>query len=374
MKRLIACTVLAALLALIPLSTTTAQDTPRSYHLGFTPWPYAFSHEAVDYTYARITTDADLIAHHLDDGIPWAAALAGEPYHRDLTQEWQNRRDRTPTGHAVYLAITPLNTLRDDMAGFRREDNNLPLTAPWDSYSFDHPDVKTAYVNYLFDAIEFFNPDYLCFGIEVNLLMANNPDEWDAYMALQRYAYTELKIRYPDLPAFVSVTAPDLLPGWTDVDHADQMRALEDVLQYSDYYALSLYPFMSAYMTTQIPPTMYADLLKLSDKPVVISETGYPAQTFSIMDGALTFETDADKQLAFMEGLLAAADQYDFWFIVIFAVRDYDEMVEFIRSFSPELGELASVWQDTGLYDEDGLPRPALTPWLAALARPYQAP
>jgi hypothetical protein len=364
--------VLATMLTAALLTGTAQADAPpRSYHLGFTPWPYDLSFEAVDYTYARITTDADLIAHHLDDGVPWSEALAGDPYPSALTDDWQGRVERTPPGHKVYLAITPLNTERHGMAGFRGDDANMPLTAPWDRYDFDHPDVKAAYVNFLVDAVEFFDPDYLCFGIEVNLLIEANPAKWDALVELLRHTYAEMKARYPDLPVFVSLTAPDLLEGWTEVDHARQMQAVEDVLPYSDYYGLSLYPYMSAYMTTQIPPTMYADLLALSNKPVVIAETGYPAQTFSIMDGTLTFESDADRQHTFITGLLEAADQYEFEFIVWYTIRDYDQLWEYFNTSMPDLSDLAAIWRDTGLYDENGEPRPALGAWLTALARPH---
>lgn len=46
-------------------------ESTRSFHLGFTPFPYDISQEAVDYVYAAIADDADIIAHHFDDGVPW---------------------------------------------------------------------------------------------------------------------------------------------------------------------------------------------------------------------------------------------------------------------------------------------------------------
>jgi hypothetical protein len=36
-----------------------------------------------------------------------------------------------------------------------------------------------------------------------------------------------------------------------------------------------------------------------------------------------------------------------------------------------DCGGQAAVWRDTGLYDENGLPRPALQTWQTALTRKH---
>jgi hypothetical protein len=58
-------------------SVSQAQPpTTREFLLGFTPFPYAISLDAVIYTYERIADDADLIVQHFDNGVPWTEALA----------------------------------------------------------------------------------------------------------------------------------------------------------------------------------------------------------------------------------------------------------------------------------------------------------
>jgi hypothetical protein len=76
--------------------TGQEEDDTRSFHLGFTPFPYAISNEAVEYTYERIAEDADLIVHHFDNGVPWTEALAGESYHDNLRNDWIFRRREVP--------------------------------------------------------------------------------------------------------------------------------------------------------------------------------------------------------------------------------------------------------------------------------------
>ena len=102
------------------------------------------------------------------------------------------------------------------------------------------------------------------------------------------------------------------------------------------------------------------------DKPIAISETGYPAQTLELQDAGLTFPSTPEKQHAYITGLLAQADAYDLQFIVNFVLRDYDALYDAIGG-----GDLAAIWRDTGFYDENGLGRPALEAWQQTLARPY---
>ena len=355
---------------LIGLSPAAAQENQpaRHYRLGFTPFPHEISLEAVEYTYERLAQDADIVAHHFDDGIPWPEALAGEPYALAYQAEWRGRRNSTPENHDIFLSLTPINIDRNGLAPYRGTTGDMPLPAPWDSYDLTHPNVKTAFYNHVVRAIDFFEPEYVAIGIEVNLLVTNTPTAWPGYLALHQETYTRLKDRYPNLPIFASVFGPDLLDGYRDEpDPAAQAAAFADLMPYSDYYAISLYPYMTRYMTTTIPDDMFTALFALSDKPIVISETGYPAETLSVFDGNLVMPSDPQKQAGYIAKLLAAADRHDVRFIVNFVLRDYDRLYEQIGG-----GDLAAVWRDTGLYDGSGKPRPALAVWQNALARPYQ--
>jgi hypothetical protein len=352
----------------IPTPTTNPNLPPRGYHLGFTPFPYDTSTEAVDFTYERIALNADIIAHHFDDGIPWPEALSGDTYPNRILQDWEAARSRTPEGHKIYIAITPINLMRDGMALYRGEEGEEPLPEPWSSYDFDHPDVKEAFLNHARFAVEFFQPDYLAIGIEVDLLLDKVPDQWDAFMELHKFVYTELKREYPDLPIFASVFGIAMLEGYVDgIDTMAHLQTLEELLPYSDYYAISLYPFLSKYMTDSVPEDMFEKLFSLSDKPIAITETAYPAQTFTLEEAGVTFESDEQKQLAYFSGLLEEADRRDFVFIIDFFLRDYDAFWEKVGKF-----DLATFWRDTGFYDEDGYPRPVLDLWMEALVRPYQ--
>jgi hypothetical protein len=345
------------------------EDVPRTFRMGFTPFPYAISPEAVIWTYDHLAQDADLIVHHFDNGVPWTEALAGDRYDDNLMDDWRYRRAHVPDGHDLLVTVTPISITRDGLANYRGAQDDMPLPAPFDSYRFDHPDVITAFLRYCESAIDYFDPDYFMMGIEVNLLAKLRPDLWDSYVTLHRSVYRTLKSAYPDLPVLVSFTGIDLLSGYTDADLTMQQRAWTDMIDYTDIAAFSLYPYMTAYMTDRLPSGMFDDLAALTDKPLAVSETGYPAQSFHVGVGAdLMFNSDATKQADYITLLLESAQAHEFVFVVNFVLRDYDALWQAIGGQE----DLTIVWRDTGLYDESGEPRPALGVWHRWLARPLR--
>ncbi len=360
---------LLMLVLLTGFTTVHAQSADsRSFLMGFTPFPYEVSVEAVTYTYDRIADDADLIVQHFDNGVPWTEALANEPYNPHVLDDMSWRRALNPRDHQLLLTVTPIAFTRDGLAEYRGTGDQMPLPAPFDTYTFDHPDVIAAYLQYCDTMVDYFQPDYFMFGIEVNLLMKLAPDKWEAYMVLHRAVYAHLKERYPDLPAFVSLTGIDVVEGYTEADHANQMRAFNDLLDYTDIVGWSVYPYMTGYMTNALPTSLFDQLAALSDKPMAVTETGYPAQNFAIYIGdvRVEFNTDATKQMEWTRYLLESAQEHDFEFVVNFVLRDYDALWRMLGGNE----DLTIAWRDTGLYDEDGGERPALAVWREWLARP----
>jgi hypothetical protein len=126
---------------------------------------------------------------------------------------------------------------------------------------------------------------------------------------------------------------------------------------------------MSAYMTSPLPDDLFDRLAALSNKPIAMTETGYPAETFTYAANgtALTFESDTDKQNRYINLLLDAAQNHNFRFVINFVLRDYDRLWS-----AMDLPELGIVWKDTGLYDGEGNPRTGLECWREALALPVQ--
>jgi hypothetical protein len=325
----------------------------------------------VNYVYGKLQTEADIINHHFDNGVPWAEALSGEPFHQAIMDDWQYRKSKTSAGHKVYLSVTPLNFSRNGLAAYRGAADNMALAAPWNMYSFNHADVKTAYLNYCKRIIDFFQPDYFNMAIEANLFYVNNPKHWTEYLQLHTQVYQQLKNAYPKLPIFVSVSGAHLLDGFLEGnDYAQQRLAVMQLMEYSDLYAVSFYPYLSSYQGNAYPDNTFENLFTISSKPLAIAQTGYAAQSFSLHAGTepVSITTDPLKQQQYMQQLLEACEKYKATFVINFAVRDYDQL--WAQASSP--ADINIAWRNTGFYDENGNARPALTTWKQVLSRIHQ--
>ncbi len=358
------------IVGILTLATVAQEDLqPRSYRLGFTPFPYDLTMEAVNFVYDHLAEDADLVLHHFDNGIPWQEALEDAPFPDALMEDWRARKAFTPENTPILLSVTPISITRDSLALYRAEQEDMPLPPPWDGYRFNHPDVKEAFYNYVRRAIDFFDPAYVVMGIEANLLLTNAPQLWEDYVELHQETYTRLKADYPDLPLMVSVVGTAYFEAYSpEYDEAAQRQAWQEQLyDYTDYFAVSWYPYMSALMTNDVPETVYDELFALAgDKPIAIAESGFPAEDLVLAGLGITMPSSVEQQASYMADLLAQADEHEFVFLVNFVLRDYDALFQYIED-----NDLNRIWRDTGLYDETGQARPALALWKEALSRPY---
>lgn len=337
-------------------------EASRSFYMGFTPFPYDISQEAVDFTYDAIAKNADIINHHFDNGVPWQEALDNQPFHPNVINDWTFRKSATPSGHKVYVSVAPINLLRNGLALNRGEFEDMALTEPWNEYTFSDEQVKLAYLNYCKRIIDFFLPDYFNMAIEANLLYYNKPELWSDFLEFHQYIYTQLKSAYPELVIFSSVTGAHMLNGFfPGNDYSQQRLAALQIIEHSDLYALSFYPYLSSYLGNPYPPNTLPDLFNISEKPLAIAETGYAAQNFAIDSGSGLTEviSNAERQNAYIVDLLAECQKRRAVFVINFVLRDYDALWEKIGAQN----DLTVAWRDTGLYSETGDVRPALTTW-----------
>jgi hypothetical protein len=345
----------------------------RSFRMGFTPFPYEISETAVNYVYLKLSSEADIVNHHFDNGVPWSEAASAVEFPKNIMDDWNYRKAKTASHHKVYVSVTPINYQRTGLAAYRGESDNMELPSPWNMYSFNHDQVKTAYLNYCKRTIDFFQPDYFGMSIEANLLHVLSNGLWMDYLELHQYIYTELKSSYPDLPIFTSVVGAYLLDGFIDGnDHVTERLAVLQLLEYSDYYAISFYPYMSKHLGNPYPENTFDELFNISSKPLAVAETGYVAQTFSLDlgTGLTTIESDQTKQQKFFSDLLEACEKRKAEFVIDFVIRDYDQL--WAQVGSPT--DLTIAWRDCGLYDENGDTRLAHHTWKQFFAKTLEQP
>ena len=336
----------------------------RSFYMGFTPFPPDMTVEAVIETDDFIGENRDIIAHHLDGGVPWTEALDGKAFHENLQNDW-DRRKAMSIGKKTLVSVTPLNGGRSGMARYRGSDENMSLPAKFAGKAFDDPVIKTAYLNYCRRAVQHFEPDYLAIGIEVNELIHHSGDKWAGFVELYRHTYSELKKTHPDLPIFATITLHNLTnKGWKDL--AVQQEKIREFLPSLDIVGVSYYPFMAGQSER---PTATLDWLRsFTDQPIAITETGFPAEKIVLKTFNVTIPADAAKQQVYYETILGQAVRDDYVFVISFLHRDYDAMWEKIKGYAPEA---FIVWKDCGLLDETGKGRPARETWQRYFAKKH---
>ena len=229
--------------------------------------------------------------------MPWAELLADKPFSDELLNEWKGKKEATPKGGKVYLAISPG---RGDL---KPGEKSLPFPKELVGKSYDDPVVMKAYLGYCRRMVEFFKPDYLGIGIEVNEIYQAGPDKWRAYAALHRHVYQELKKDHPDLPIFASFTLHGML-NQTGRKREAMLTAFSEIMPFNDLVAVSFYPFIRG-GTTDIDGCLrwLTDHFDGYKKPYAFVEVGEPAERLRIPSSGQIIDGTPQKQAAFYETL-----------------------------------------------------------------------
>jgi len=367
---LVACCVVV----LTPVYGVAAETAKRTFRMGFTGFPHDFTLEAVADARQFVRQNADIIAHHIE-GVPWAEALGDLPFQAKMIEEWQGKKATTTGGGAppngkVYLAVSPG---RGDL---KVAEKGLPLPPELKGKPYDDPLVMKAYLNYCRRAIEFFRPDYMAIGIEVNEIYAAGADKWRAYLSLHKYVYEQLKREHQGLPVFASFTLHGMLNARGKA-RDEMLSAYQQLMPYNDVVAVSFYPFIAGGTTfggaTQIASSlgwMTGNFDKFQ-KPYAVVETGEAAERLVFPKSKQVIAGTPAKQAAYYTELLAVAQARRFVFVITFVHRDYDALWEKMKDSAPEA---FMAWRDCGLLDEKGAPRPAYEVWKRYFEMPLESP
>jgi len=333
-----------------------AEPAVRPFRMGFTAFLHDITAQAVEETRQFVRTNADLIAHHIE-GVPWSEALQDEPFPKELMEDRETKRSMKPPGAKVYLAISPG---RGELK--LAEKGTTPLPAELVGKTYGDALVKKAYLNYCRRSIEFFKPDYLCIGIEVNEILSAGKEKWEAYAELHRHVYRELKKEHPDLPIFASYTLHDLIKH-----KGEQLKASQELMAFNDVVAISFYPFFIG-QSAEVAFKWLTESFDSFKKPYAMVETNDTAERTEFPKSKIVLSGSPEKQKAYVQALMELAERKRFEFVVLFIHRDYDPLWNAIKETAPEF---FIAWRDCGLIDEVGKERPAYGVWRDYFRREY---
>lgn len=348
----------------LPAPAGLSLPESRPFFLGMTPFPYNYTVEAIDETYWFVGEHADMIVDHFDEGVPWREAYNNSPYSKSIEDNLDDRARRLPGDHKVYLAVTPISSNRDGIAGYRAEGGNMEMPDGWKDKDFDDPMVIQAYTNYCRYMINRLKPDYMAYGIEANMLATKNPAAFQKYLRMSEQVYGALKSEYPALPIFVTIQADDYYKN-----EGSQREAVGQLLRYSDYVAVSAYPFTTYPDPQELPKDFFSAIRDLApEKPFAVAETGFTAEDLVMKKAGFTIKGSPEWQAEYVKSLLNESDRLGAKFIVWFVSGDYDALWGKMESQGAD--ELLMLWKDNGLVDGNRKPRPSLAFWDAWLKLP----
>lgn len=326
----------------------------RNFRMGFTGFPHDMTLPAVVEARKFCRENGDIIAHHIK-GVAWTECLKGQPLPEKRVTEWTGKKEALAGESEVYLAVSP------GRGGLQPLKDCQPIAAELKGKPYDDPLVMKAYLSYCQRMIEFFNPDYLAIGIEVNDIYKNaGPDTWRAYVTLHKHVYESLKRDHENLPIFASMTLHNLLNA-QDTKRQEFVDAFAQIMPYCDLVGVSYYPFIQGgtTKTAEAFEWLTSNFGKYK-KPYAVVETGEAAQQLTFPSSGQTIHGSAEKQYAYAIQLLYFAQANDCRFVVWFIHRDYDAMWQKMEAFAPDAH---MAWRDCGLQDEAGKARPAMQVW-----------
>ncbi len=350
--------------ALAPLPQYRGPTT-RPFYMGFTLWPADLNEEGVATARDYAQTHGDIVSVMFIGGIPWPEALAGKPFSKDVQE---NLSYRPGPGKKLFLSISPLNKDKRGLAPYWGETDNLPLPRPWSTEALNSPRVKRAYLNFVLRAVQAMRPDYLAIGVESNVLLSRDQSKWRQLKELHRDTYNAVKKIYRSLPVFFTTEVLHYRRLTREAKGKNQEKEVADMMRYSDLFAMSFYPHMSAEMQRPVPPR-FLDFATRFKKGIAISESGMTSRSVDLKSYNTTLYGSQNDQAEFTEYLLKTAARDGYEFVINFATTDSDRLVARLR---PPLADLAKLWAYVGMQTSDRRPKPASAVWDGFLKAKYE--
>ena len=344
---------------------TESNSTPegRNFRMGFTAFPYDLTLDALRDAFNYARDEGDIFLTHLDMGVPWDEVKDDLPFPSKVLETLDGALTLNKPGQKLFLSATPTSQQRNALAlSWNDAGEHQPLPFQWNNRRFNDPIVIESYIKYCKRIIDYIDPDYFAFGIEVNASFEKGSQSYEDFLLLAEATYSELKKSYPTLPVFMTFQDQAFNKSKSEI-----LEMTAELLEFSDIIAMSSYPFW-----LYDHPGQDADPSKLdrnwldefraldSRKPFAISETAYIAEDLIIESLGINIKGRESWQEAYLKKLLTKCHELDAEFLIWFISRDYDALYDTFDN----PGVILRVWKDTGLRDGVGNQRPSHHLWM----------
>jgi len=325
----------------------------RNFKMGFSTWSFGPYLSDKEETYQFIKTNADIYSEQIDYKIPWSALINNTIFPNAFVEDINYRLSKKINNHKLLLSVCLLNNERNNL--LEDYDGTTPNYT-----TLNDTIIENAYYKYLEYLISKFNPDYLVTAMEVNELKLHSEKKWAEYKLLMKNVRNRLKNAYPNLKSSESIT----LHNWFNPDVPNQAGFTFDITNYInqnlDFVAISYYPFFKGQHSKPEFQKAFDFLHLKTNLPIAFVETNNIAENLKIENLNVNIESNVCEQKEYLETLLLNAYNHNYEFVIWWAYRDYDKLW---NTFPNEIRDIAKIWKDTGLLDENGKERPSYTTW-----------
>lgn len=373
--------------------TISFVNATRPFLMGFNPWPREFAEQAIKDAYWLTSLFGDIYAVHFEECVPWEEAYNNglEVYGTEYFDNLKGIRfiNEVIPLHLKQLKLYPGKKIFLELMAHDRTQGLQPSCAgsggDWANKSFNDPKVITAYKNWVRYMINKFNPNYVNYGIESTEIIYNNlnnaqkPTLQDDYLALAKDVYNSMKREFPNIPFMMSVT----IGGSTESFQTKRKPVIEKLLQYSDFVAVSIHPFLDWQIGPNgIPIDLFKRVTELAPtKPFAIAETGFTAKEVIVGGGLPNIPGNENWQFEYVRFMLTQAASLNAEFVIWFTPTDYEKLWEYEKS--KNFPAMHGWWKNAGLIgDKEPLfapentaanfTRPALIFWYQVYNFPIQ--
>ncbi len=210
-------------------------------------------------------------------------------------------------------------------------------------------ETKQEYLNAALEFARKYNPPYLGFGIEVNIIYENSPEDFQDFVSFYNNLYDAIKEVSPNTKVF-TVFQLEKIKGmifWVEEPPNKEKEEwfLLDMFK-SDIAAFTTYPSLVYKDPSDIPADYYTDIKEHTNKPIAFTEMGWHSTQFP-----LGWESNEDEQALFVERFFNLTKDLNMEIAIWSFLFDQETDAPF---------------NTMGLFSKDGKAKKAWNIWLSA--------
>jgi len=308
---------------------------------------FAVSPEGFPYDYSKLGEFLQEVADMCQGGVVFANAA------------WRDNfaaSGQIPTIQKLVSTFQPSPYQYIDMVNFGwRSGESLYLNVPENPINnWTNEEAKSLYLKMLVNAADSLMPNYFFVGNEISFYWQQDSTDYLNWINFYQQAYDSIKTHSPESKVgtvfnFEHLAGVGVLTGFSTT-YWGAFHALDT--SKIDILGLTVYPFFSYKTANEIPQDYLSPLFeRLGDKPVVLTETGWPADSF-----IGTWTSSPQQQVDYVHKLFGILDGQNVevvnWLFLNY-VMDRSNNVHY------------KIFRSVALRDSLGNDRPALPAYLS---------